>query len=153
GDAGHVPRYGECVAVRPSRRRDGQSCPPRPLGRGLGEGQCRRARRRGVQSRAKTVGLQRLRLACRGRARVIPIPHSSWPGTRRALAPRSPAFRSFRSPVRRAGNRWIPTDDDNRLRGPRSMAEKTPYYLTTAIAYPNGPPHIGHAYEAIATDA
>jgi len=28
-----------------------------------------------------------------------------------------------------------------------------PYYLTTAIAYPNGPPHIGHAYEAIATDA
>ncbi len=28
-----------------------------------------------------------------------------------------------------------------------------PYYLTTAIAYPNGVPHIGHAYEAIATDA
>jgi methionyl-tRNA synthetase len=27
------------------------------------------------------------------------------------------------------------------------------YYLTTAIAYPNGPPHIGHAYEVIATDA
>jgi methionyl-tRNA synthetase len=28
-----------------------------------------------------------------------------------------------------------------------------PFYITTAIAYPNGPPHIGHAYEAIATDA
>lgn len=27
-----------------------------------------------------------------------------------------------------------------------------PFYLTTAIAYPNGRPHIGHAYEAIATD-
>jgi methionyl-tRNA synthetase len=27
------------------------------------------------------------------------------------------------------------------------------YYITTAIAYPNGNPHIGHAYEAIATDA
>lgn len=27
------------------------------------------------------------------------------------------------------------------------------FYLTTAIAYPNGAPHIGHAYEAIATDA
>jgi methionyl-tRNA synthetase len=27
------------------------------------------------------------------------------------------------------------------------------YYLTTAISYPNGPPHIGHAYEALATDA
>ena len=27
------------------------------------------------------------------------------------------------------------------------------FYITTAISYPNGPPHIGHAYEAIATDA
>src|SRR5919204_939576 len=27
------------------------------------------------------------------------------------------------------------------------------YYITTAIAYPNGPPHIGHAYEVVATDA
>ena len=30
------------------------------------------------------------------------------------------------------------------------MAE--PYYLTTAIHYPNGPPHIGHAYETVAAD-
>jgi methionyl-tRNA synthetase len=30
------------------------------------------------------------------------------------------------------------------------MAE--PFYITTAINYPNGPPHIGHAYEAVATD-
>ena len=30
------------------------------------------------------------------------------------------------------------------------MAE--PFYITTAISYPNGPPHIGHAYEAIAAD-
>ena len=28
-----------------------------------------------------------------------------------------------------------------------------PFYITTAIAYPNGRPHIGHAYEVIATDA
>lgn len=27
-----------------------------------------------------------------------------------------------------------------------------PYYITTAISYPNAPPHIGHAYEAIAAD-
>ena len=31
------------------------------------------------------------------------------------------------------------------------MAE--PFYITTAINYPNGRPHIGHAYEAIAADA
>ena len=30
------------------------------------------------------------------------------------------------------------------------MAE--PFYITTAINYPNGRPHIGHAYEAIAAD-
>ena len=30
---------------------------------------------------------------------------------------------------------------------------KPSFYITTAIAYPNGAPHIGHAYEAIATDA
>src|SRR5476651_2184071 len=33
------------------------------------------------------------------------------------------------------------------------MTDKPRYYVTTAISYPNAPPHIGHAYEAIATDA
>ena len=27
------------------------------------------------------------------------------------------------------------------------------FFITTAISYPNGPPHIGHAYELMATDA
>jgi methionyl-tRNA synthetase len=29
----------------------------------------------------------------------------------------------------------------------------TPFYVTTAIAYPNGAPHIGHAYEYVSADA
>ena len=33
------------------------------------------------------------------------------------------------------------------------MSERKTFYVTTAISYPNGAPHIGHAYEAIATDA
>ncbi len=33
------------------------------------------------------------------------------------------------------------------------MANKPTFYITTAISYPNGDPHIGHAYEAVATDA
>lgn len=32
------------------------------------------------------------------------------------------------------------------------MSQQKTYYITTAISYPNGTPHIGHAYEAIATD-
>ena len=30
---------------------------------------------------------------------------------------------------------------------------RPPFFMTTAIAYPNGAPHIGHAYEYIASDA
>jgi len=33
------------------------------------------------------------------------------------------------------------------------MADKPTFYITTAISYPNGAPHIGHAYELIAADA
>src|SRR4051794_30727773 len=33
------------------------------------------------------------------------------------------------------------------------MADTDSYFITTAISYPNGRPHIGHAYELIATDA
>lgn len=33
------------------------------------------------------------------------------------------------------------------------MGASDPFYITTAISYPNGSPHIGHAYEALATDA
>ena len=33
------------------------------------------------------------------------------------------------------------------------MAGKPSFYITTAIPYANGAPHIGHAYERIATDA
>ena len=34
-----------------------------------------------------------------------------------------------------------------------SQNEKTPFYITTAIAYASRKPHIGNTYEAIATDA
>jgi methionyl-tRNA synthetase len=36
---------------------------------------------------------------------------------------------------------------------PSATTARNTYFITTAIAYPNGIPHIGHAYEAIATDA
>jgi methionyl-tRNA synthetase len=40
-----------------------------------------------------------------------------------------------------------------RAPAPTVAADRNTYFITTAIAYPNGLPHIGHAYEAIATDA
>jgi methionyl-tRNA synthetase len=35
----------------------------------------------------------------------------------------------------------------------QTMTDKPPFYITTAISYPNAAPHLGHAYEAISTDA
>jgi len=39
------------------------------------------------------------------------------------------------------------------VKGPQAAIKTDSFYISTAIAYPNGAPHIGHAYEAIATDA
>ena len=33
------------------------------------------------------------------------------------------------------------------------MENKTPYYITTAIAYTSGKPHIGNVYEIVLADA
>lgn len=44
--------------------------------------------------------------------------------------------------------RW---DAVTTLEGPAD-AGQTPYYVTTAIAYPNGAPHMGHAYEFVTAD-
>ena len=33
------------------------------------------------------------------------------------------------------------------------MANKGPYYITTAIAYASGKPHIGNTYEIVLADA
>ena len=51
---------------------------------------------------------------------------------------------------------WVPASAacfGRRNPKPHKMTDKPHYYITTAISYPNGVPHIGHAYEAIATDA
>lgn len=86
---------------------------------------------------------------------------------RRAKAPRKktrgnkkPAKKSAKKPIRKPAKRA--STKRSAPRGKKSAAKKAPaaklstrdaYYITTAISYPNGAPHIGHAYEAIATDA
>jgi len=39
-----------------------------------------------------------------------------------------------------------------KLRGTKNYMSKKPFYITTAIAYANGSPHLGHAYEQVLTD-
>jgi hypothetical protein len=44
-------------------------------------------------------------------------------------------------------------EKSNLMRARRKTMEKKPYYITTAIAYTSGKPHIGNTYEAILADA
>jgi methionyl-tRNA synthetase len=73
-----------------------------------------------------------------------PAKRGSKPG-KSSLAKQSPATRAKRAKARTAKPSPVPTV--------RTTSEENKFYITTAIAYPNGVPHIGHAYEAIATDA
>ena len=54
-----------------------------------------------------------------------------------------PANRLYRGAHRRA---------DADVARSRSLLRRCRFYITTAISYVNGAPHLGHAYEAIATD-
>ena len=81
-------------------------------------------------------------------ATVVTTPPPAQPAVTKAVARPKTATKPAvtdaapkpRSPTKR------PTDKN------RSSA-KIPYFLTTPIFYPNGVPHIGHAYTAMVTDA
>jgi methionyl-tRNA synthetase len=68
-----------------------------------------------------------------------------------------------KSPIAKASKASKPTATARKAAKKPAAAKPAPvaptpsreniFYVTTAIAYPNGQPHIGHAYEAIATDS
>jgi len=71
---------------------------------------------------------------------------------KRAVAPKAkPEVQA--APAAVAPKAAAPRAKPARAVKPAAVAERNTYFITTAIAYPNGLPHIGHAYEAIATDA
>ncbi|MEH2501395.1 methionyl-tRNA synthetase [Bradyrhizobium sp. AZCC 1578] len=75
------------------------------------------------------------------------------PSKKRAVTPKeaSPAVQA--APVAEIPKPAAPRAKPAPVAKPAAAAERDTYFITTAIAYPNGLPHIGHAYEAIATDA
>src|SRR4051812_27275259 len=83
----------------------------------------------------------------RGRGAGPRLPRRCACGKGRRHSP--PARSNCRSSPRASSSSWA--ESSRPLPRRQWMAE--PFYITTAISYPNGPPHIGHAYEAIATDA
>jgi methionyl-tRNA synthetase len=101
----------------------------------------RKARKTAKKTAKKPAAKKAARKSVRTSAKnKTPAPAAA-PPTR---APKTPAKPKATAPaaVARPAAKPAPA-------GPRANT----YYITTAIAYPNGVPHIGHAYEAIATDA
>jgi methionyl-tRNA synthetase len=89
-----------------------------------------------------------------GRAQQKPSRKSlkkTTPAERRATS-RKTSTAAKTSPAGKSGKRAAKRKAPVAAR-PSIPAAKNSYYITTAISYPNGAPHIGHAYEAIATDA
>ncbi len=76
------------------------------------------------------------------KARVTAPPVTAVPAP--AAAPKTPKPKAPRAP-----KVVVPPQAAPAVAAP---ARGNVFYITTAIAYPNGSPHIGHAYEAIATD-
>ncbi len=63
-----------------------------------------------------------------------------------AVAPVTPVAKRAKPATPRAKNPAIATR-------PTTAARRKTYFITTPIFYPNGIPHIGHAYTAMVTDA
>jgi methionyl-tRNA synthetase len=70
---------------------------------------------------------------------------------KKAAAPKSASKRSAKATKPAAPSR--PKAPPVATPSVAAPARANTFYITTAIVYPNGAPHIGHAYEAIATDA
>jgi len=75
---------------------------------------------------------------------------------KRAVTKKSAAKRPVTKRPAKAAKLAAPVPSDTAVTPAPSIAQPSSgntFYITTAIVYPNGAPHIGHAYEAIATDA
>ena len=137
-------RQEEQARVRRRPRRPPKKPPRKPSRRlqGTSRKSCQENRRRNPPRRSREAKLRRTqppkKAASRNRSRAGETgttpqqPKSRKPKRLSAPAAAAKPARAARPPAARA---------------------TTPIYITTAIAYPNGVPHIGHAYEAIATDA
>jgi len=72
---------------------------------------------------------------------------------RRSSTPRKTNVAGKTSSAAKGTKAGAAADHAQRVTKPTTAPARSSFYITTAIAYPNGVPHIGHAYEAIATDA
>ncbi|WP_375774817.1 methionine--tRNA ligase [Bradyrhizobium sp. ma5] len=119
------------------------------------------------KSAAKKVAKKAVKKAAKKTARKAATKPTKAPPKRAAATTVAPAARKPAAPKASAAEKAPKVEIVRAHRQPKPAATAAApasvsapaadrgnvYYITTAIAYPNGQPHIGHAYEAIATDA
>jgi methionyl-tRNA synthetase len=71
----------------------------------------------------------------------------------RAVTPQETNAAVPAAPVTKRGKPATPRAKPAVAAPPAAAAERDTYFITTPIFYPNGIPHIGHAYTAMVTDA
>jgi methionyl-tRNA synthetase len=72
---------------------------------------------------------------------------------KKAAAKKPAAKRASKKTAKKSTTKSMKKPAKNAVTKKPDTVPRNTYFITTAIAYPNGMPHIGHAYEAIATDA
>jgi len=95
-----------------------------------------------AKKKSKKKAKKKIARRARGKAKRRSVP-SKAAGKTRSKSGTKPGRRQ-KTPTRKAVPAKIAATTSATAHG---------YYITTAISYPNGAPHIGHAYEAIASDA
>jgi methionyl-tRNA synthetase len=122
------------------------------------------ARKRKPSKKAKE-GVKRARKAAAAKKRAVKKAKKAKKPAAKKPAKKTAAKKTAKKPARKTTAAKSISAPKQTLGAKRAVKKPAPiaaapassrkniYYITTAIAYPNGVPHIGHAYEAIATDA
>ena len=120
----------------------------------------KKAAKKTVKSAARKAGKAAKKPAAKKAAKSAPRQSTNKATARKPASP--PQTKEAAPPARDSAAKPKAPRTAAPKRKPAPLAQPAPvtstargniFYITTAIAYPNGQPHIGHAYEAIATDA
>ena len=107
----------------------------------------KKAAKKAVKKAAKKSAKRASAPKAKALAPVAPKPVTTKPAVPKPAAPKPAAPRAAAPKQRK------PAAKPAAVVAAPAPARDNRFYITTAIAYPNGTPHIGHAYEALATDA
>jgi methionyl-tRNA synthetase len=114
----------------------------------------RKTAKKGVKAKAKTRAPKKAKKVAKKTlkrtAKKQPVKSSKKTAAKKGAAPKSAAKRPK---VAKPSAPSKPKTSPAPAPSITASARANTFYITTAIVYPNGAPHIGHAYEAIATDA